>query len=135
MKLFCFLLIMSASFSAYADYNCSTAAGDSLAITNSSSKGIGAKLQSQTVSDHYRKNHGIKVTSLESIIDPDTKKYATDEFENGFLFALNAPKSGDENIWSLEFTWADREKATASLVDLEGIEFKFEFECTSKKTN
>lgn len=129
MKALFALCILGLSLTSYAGYSCTTSTGDVLTVTESLSKGVGAKLSSQTVSDYYKQNYGMKISTLESIIDPETKQYATEELSNGYLFTLDAPKSGDENLWSLELLFDGASKATASLVDMAGVEFKFELSC------
>jgi len=131
MKTLLVICVLGLALASFAEYSCTTSTGDMLTVTNNSSKGVGAKLRSQTVSDYYQQNYGMKISTLESIIDPETKEYATEDLGNGYLFALGAPKSGEENIWSLELLLDGASKATASLVDMTGLEFKFEFLCTT----
>jgi len=124
-------LILPVLFSAtvLAGYNCSTMNGDLVSIASVFPRGIGVKVQSNDASEFYKKYLGAEISGFESTIDPETKKYLTEENNDGFLFGLQAIGAKIDNIWSLSFEFKPDMKAQGILMDMEGNGFKFDLIC------
>lgn len=129
MKSLVLICAMCFSVTTYAGYDCETSEGDLLTVAFHWRKGASATLESKSVTDYYQNNLGFEIEVLESFIDPETKKYATENLSNGYIFALGMPIPTNGKIWSLELVFLDKLKATASLIDMEGVEFNLDLVC------
>ncbi len=127
-KLVFIFLFLGIDF-AFAGYSCNTNTGETVNIFSSHFRGVGASVQSKEVTNYYKKNLNIQVDKLRSFLDPETKKYATEKSNKGYLFALGIDESEIDNIWSLDFAFKSGWNATAILTDTNGTEFNFDLTC------
>ncbi len=133
LKFFIFSLIVLTGVNSFAGYHCRTEKGDEVIIFSHILKGMGAVVKSQAVTDYYKQNLNIEVVRLKSIIDPETKEFATEDLGKGqeykYLFALSQEDVEGGNMWSLEFKLKPGFKANGSLVDTSGVEFSLNLSC------
>jgi hypothetical protein len=131
MKAFVFVISFLSVGFAQAGYNCVSPEGDKVIIDDVWRRGLSARVESQRLTDFYRKHINRKVSYLESIIDPETSKYLTEEQQKGFIFALQADqKAGLGNMWSLDFAWVSATTATGLIMDTEGNGLKLNLTCS-----
>ena len=126
---FVFVLMFLGLDFAFAGYSCNTNIGETVNIFSSHFRGIGASVQSKEVTSFYKKNLNIQVDKLKSFLDPETRKYATEKSNKGYLFALGIDESEIGNIWSLDFAFKSGWNAKAILTDTNGTEFHFDLNC------
>ncbi len=117
---------------AHAGFECTSPDGDRVNLIDSFQAGTGARIESKKVTAYYRRHLNVKINYLESIIDPETGKYATDTLRKGYQFAVQADDTSViGNVWGFEWIWASGVKASAVLMDMEGNKFEFELKCAA----
>jgi len=130
LKILLFFFSTLSAVNTFAGYHCTTQQGDVIRVFSSFQMGTGTTVQSDTVSDYYKKNLKIEVKRLMSVIDPETKKYMLEKSDGIYLFGLGVEDSEDiGNIWSLEFKFQSSSTAQAVLRDMAGAEFSFALSC------
>lgn len=127
--LFLAFSLATISPAAFADLGCSTESA-TLEVTEKNNQPAFAKFTGKDFSDFYQKSFGLKISHLESVIDPDTNQPVTNPTENGLNFLSYAPKSGTDAVWGIWLSIGQaRKTARISVVDMEGKAFNYDVTC------